>query len=202
MINKLKEELEFVNSEAEKLLKEGRANSIKEATSMAIEILESKLTVDETVKRLNRMEKDIRTLKVEVNQDDPELGMYMQSDIEALKNAIAYLENPQESHREGKDTTKVLFILEQKANYKNAYFVKKLYEEVREFEEALENNDTANQFEEILDVIQIAIATIAEVLKPTESELWRAIATHNEKLLVDRHYKTRQVALEFKGLEE
>lgn len=182
------EDTKKIIEEAIKLMNEGKVKTIEEGCKMAVEVLNSKLSLEETIGDL----KMIKATYVGNSQRAKEVRR-------SIDNAIAYLENGQEDTREVLDTSKVIFILEQKGDYPKAYYVAKIDEERKEFTEALINGDRDNQMEEWLDLFQILISTGVEVLQFSESELWDALVKHNKKLLVDRNYKVKQVALEFKG---
>ncbi|WP_238884455.1 hypothetical protein [Clostridium sp. YIM B02551] len=192
--------MEEILKEAVKLLFDNKVKNIEEAIKMATEVINTKLSIDETIQGLREMEKETERLNAMVNNYGCQAGSRLKKDLKVLRNAIAYIENSYEDERGDLDTSKALFILEQKAGYNNAYYVNKLYEELREYEESLINGDRENQLEEILDIIQMSVTNLAEVLQPTETELLQAIEKHNEKLLVDRHYNAKQVALIFNFL--
>jgi hypothetical protein len=178
-----------IEKEAFRLIKDGKASSIEEAKKKAVEMFNAYMTKEETLEGLESL------------KDFSQKRSYLSDEYinRIINNAINHLEGQQEVTGEVLDTSKVIFILEQKGNYPKAYYVKKIREEVDEFEDSLINGDEDNQKEEWLDMIQIVVSTGVEVLGFSESELWDALAKHNKKLLVDRNYKVKQVALEFKG---
>jgi intracellular sulfur oxidation DsrE/DsrF family protein len=184
-----------IEKEAFRLIKDGKASSIEEAKKKAVEMFSSYMTKEETMTELEHMKDTIEGWCSLMDTSKDTIRRI-------LSNAINHLEGQQEVAGEVLDTSKVIFILEQKGDYPNAYYVKKIYEEVDEFNDALINGDKENQKEEWLDMIQIVISTGVEVLGFSEGELWDALAKHNKKLLVDRNYKVRQVAIEFKGHDD
>lgn len=184
-----------IEKEAFRLIKDGKASSIEEAKKKAVEMFSSYMTKEETMTELEHMKDTIEGWCSLMDTSKDTIRRI-------LSNAINHLEGQQEVAGEVLDRSKVLFILEQKGDHPNAYYVKKIYEEVDEFNDALINGDKENQKEEWLDMIQIVISTGVEVLGFSEGELWDALAKHNKKLLVDRNYKVRQVAIEFKGHDD
>lgn len=178
-----------IEREAFKLIKDGKASSIEEAKKKAVEMFSSYMTKEETMTGLESLR----------NFDGKRQYLSVEYINRIINNAIYHLEGQQEVTGEVLDTSKVIFILEQKGDYPKAYYVAKINEERKEFSEALINGDRDNQMEEWLDMFQILVSTGVEVLQFSESELWKALEKHNKKLLVDRNYKVKQVALEFKG---
>lgn len=65
------------------------------------------------------------------------------------------------------------------------YWKKKLREEVKEFEEAVELNDKSKIMEEVLDIIQVGIGMLYKLFREG-TRIEQGIHRHNKKL-VDRY---------------